>query len=82
MDWAYRSAQVIVRANEALKLYAGPEVSSAEFRTQCADVARREGMRSCASYRLVRRQVASMQEKLVRGSASWLAIKPSCRSVR
>jgi hypothetical protein len=31
---------VSVRANEALKLYAGPEVSSAEFRTQCTDAAR------------------------------------------
>jgi hypothetical protein len=40
LDWAYRTTQVSVRANEALKLYAGPEVSSAEFRTQCADAAR------------------------------------------
>jgi hypothetical protein len=40
IDWVYRSSQVAVRANEALKLYAGPEVSSAEFRTQCADIAR------------------------------------------
>ena len=40
LDWAYRTAQVAVRANEALKLYAGPEVSSAEFHTLCADMAR------------------------------------------
>ena len=40
IDWVYRSTQVHVRANEALKLFAGPDVSSAEFRTQCADVAR------------------------------------------
>jgi hypothetical protein len=40
LDWAYRAGQVTVRANEALKLYAGPDVSSAEFRTQCAEAAR------------------------------------------
>jgi hypothetical protein len=39
-DWAYRGAQVKVRANEALNIYAGPEVSQAEFRTLCADAAR------------------------------------------
>jgi hypothetical protein len=41
-DWAYRTAQVMVRANETLKLYAGPEVSGAEFRTQSAEAARGE----------------------------------------
>jgi hypothetical protein len=40
LDWVYRSAQVNVRSNEALKLYAGPEVSQADFRTQCAEAAR------------------------------------------
>lgn len=40
LDWAYRSAQVTIRANETLKVYAGPEVSAAEFRTLCADAAR------------------------------------------
>jgi len=40
LDWAFRSAQVTVRANETLGIYAGPEVSPAEFRTRCADTAR------------------------------------------
>ena len=40
LDWAYRSAQVTVRANERLKVYAGPEVSQAEFRTRCTEAAR------------------------------------------
>ncbi len=40
VEWAYRSSQVTVRANESLKLYSGPETSEAEFRTQCADAAR------------------------------------------
>ena len=39
-EWAYRSAQVMVRAQETLKLYAGPDVSQAEFRQRCADAAR------------------------------------------
>lgn len=41
-DWAYRSARVTVRANESLKVYAGPEVSQSEFRTLCADAARQQ----------------------------------------
>lgn len=40
LDWAYRSTQVTVRGNETLKLYAGPETSEGEFRTQCANAAR------------------------------------------
>jgi len=41
-DWAYRTIQVTVKANEDLKVYAGPEVSQAEFRKMCADAARDE----------------------------------------
>ncbi len=40
VDWTYRSAAVTVRANQALKIYAGPEVSQAEFRRMCAEAAR------------------------------------------
>jgi hypothetical protein len=39
LDWVYRTAQVTVKANEALKVYAGPEVSSAEFRKMCTEQA-------------------------------------------
>ncbi len=41
-DWAYRTVQVMVKANEDLKVYAGPDVSQAEFRKICADAAREE----------------------------------------
>jgi hypothetical protein len=41
-EWSYRTTQVQVRANESLKLYAGPQISEAEFRTQCADAARQQ----------------------------------------
>jgi hypothetical protein len=40
IDWAYRNAEVVVRANEKLKVYAGPEVSQSEFRRMCAEAAR------------------------------------------
>jgi len=42
LDWTYRESQVNVWANESLKLYAGPQVSEAEFRKQCADGARKQ----------------------------------------
>jgi len=40
IDWVYRSGTIRVRANEALKVYAGPEVSTAEFREMCSKAAR------------------------------------------
>jgi len=38
-DWVYRGTEVAVRANEALKVYAGPEVSKADFRRMCSEAA-------------------------------------------
>jgi hypothetical protein len=40
LEWVYRNASVQVRANETLKLFVGPEISSAEFRKQCSDTVR------------------------------------------
>ncbi|HSB65676.1 MAG TPA: DUF87 domain-containing protein [Anaerolineales bacterium] len=40
LEWTYRNTQVMLRANETLKLYAGPETSEAEFHTLCANAAR------------------------------------------
>lgn len=39
VDWNYRTS-ISVRANAALKIFAPPQVSSAEFRQQCSDSAR------------------------------------------
>jgi hypothetical protein len=39
-DWAYRTVKVSVRANETLKVYAGPQTSQADFRKMCAEAAR------------------------------------------
>ncbi len=41
-DWVYRSTEVNVRANDALKVYAGPQVSQAEFRRLCSEAARQK----------------------------------------
>ncbi len=40
VDWAYRTVKVSVRANETLKVYAGPQTSQADFRKMCAEAAR------------------------------------------
>jgi hypothetical protein len=40
VDWIYRSVTVTARANEALKVYSGPNVSQAEFMKTCAEAAR------------------------------------------
>jgi hypothetical protein len=39
-DWAYREGKVTVRANEQLKVFAGPDTSQADFRKACSDAAR------------------------------------------
>ncbi len=38
-DWVFRNSSIKARANEALKVYAGPDVSRAEFMKACADAA-------------------------------------------
>jgi hypothetical protein len=40
VDWAYRTVKVTVRANETLKVYAGPQTSQADFRKLCVEAAR------------------------------------------
>jgi hypothetical protein len=40
LDWNYHNSSVIVRANEDLDIYAGPQVSQAEFRKLCSESAR------------------------------------------
>jgi hypothetical protein len=39
-DWGYRDTTVTVRANEQLKVYAGPDVTESEFDKMCDDAAR------------------------------------------
>jgi len=39
-DWVFRNSAVTARANTALKVFAGPDVSQADFMKACADTAR------------------------------------------
>ena len=39
LDWAYRSSEVKVRANEELNVYAGPEISEDDFNKMCLEAA-------------------------------------------
>lgn len=39
-EWVYRTTTVKVRLNEALKVFAGPQISQADFRKLCAETAR------------------------------------------
>jgi len=40
IDWLFRNTEVVARANLALKIFAGPDVSQAEFMKACSDAAR------------------------------------------
>jgi hypothetical protein len=66
-DWVFRTTQVSARANEALKVYAGPDVSPAEFRTACSNAARQgrdaEIVKATAVFD---RQISSLNDKLAR----------------
>ncbi|MDO9303290.1 MAG: hypothetical protein Q7T89_18010, partial [Anaerolineales bacterium] len=39
-DWIFRNAEVTARANLALKVFGGPDISQAEFMKACSDAAR------------------------------------------
>ena len=67
VDWVYRTTQITARANLALKIFAGPDISAAEFRTTCSN-ASRQGRDSELSKLsgLFDRQLALLKEKLVR----------------
>jgi len=67
VDWIYRSVTVTARANEALKVYAGPDVSQAEFMKVCAETAREardaEIEKKAAQFD---RKIKSLEEKIAR----------------
>ncbi len=66
-DWVFRTTQVTVRANEALKVYAGPDISPAEFRTACSDAARQGRDAEIAKLTAaIDRQIAALNDKLSR----------------
>ena len=64
-DWAYRTSKVTVRANQALGVFATPEVSQAEFMKACADAARQARDADLGkTVATLDRQIAALKEKL------------------
>jgi len=66
-DWVFRNSSVTARVNQALKVYAGPDVSQAEFMKACADAAR--AARDAEFNKLAARldkQIATLEDKLSR----------------
>ncbi len=53
-DWVYRGTEIEVKANKALKVYAGPDVSEADFAEMCREAAQEkmeaEAKKVAASY--------------------------------
>jgi hypothetical protein len=68
-DWVYRTTSVKARANQALKVFAGPDISQAEFMRACADAAReaRDTEIEKKESTLLRR-IKALEEKLMRES--------------
>jgi len=66
-DWVLRNSSVRARANQALKVFAGPDVSHAEFMRACADAAREardaETVKKTAQ---LDRQLKTLEDKLAR----------------
>jgi hypothetical protein len=66
-DWVFRNSSVKARVNQALKVFAGPDVSPAEFMKACADAAReaRDAEIEKKTAQLDR-QLKSLEDKLAR----------------
>lgn len=66
-DWVYRTGEIQVRANEELKLYAGPDVTETDFLERCRQAAeeevRAEGQKVADSFE---RKMDRVEEKLAR----------------
>jgi hypothetical protein len=66
-DWVYRTSMVKARANQALKVFAGPDVSQAEFMKACAEAARDARDAEIAKKTAtIDRQIKTLEDKLAR----------------
>jgi len=66
-DWVFRNSSVKARANQALKVFAGPDVSQAEFMTACAEAAREARDAEIAKKTAqLDRQLKTLEDKLTR----------------
>ncbi len=70
LEWAYRSAQVTVRANDNLDVYAGPETTEGDFHALCSRAAQQacetELRKTSAAYDT---KLRTLQDKLEREQA-------------
>lgn len=66
-DWLYRNQSVQARANQTLKVFAGPDISQADFMKACADAARdgRDAELEKATKSLDRK-IKTLQDKISR----------------
>jgi len=66
-DWLLRNTEVTARANLALKIFAGPDITQAEFMKECAEAAREardaEFEKKTAA---IDRKIKSVEDKLMR----------------
>ena len=66
-DWVYRGTEIEVKANETLKVYAGPDVSEADFATMCQKAAEEkmavEAKKAAAAYD---KKIDRIEDKLKR----------------
>ena len=66
-DWAFRNSTVKARVNQALKVFAGPDISQAEFMKACAEAARDARDAEIAKKTAtLDRQLKTLEDKLVR----------------
>jgi hypothetical protein len=66
-DWVFRNSSVKARANQALKVFAGPDVSQAEFMKACAEAARDARDAEIAKkIATLDRQLKTLEDKLAR----------------
>ena len=67
VDWVYREAEIKIKANEQLKVYAAPDMGDEEFEKACAEAARKEAL---AEYEKVSkaldRKIASIEKKIAK----------------
>jgi hypothetical protein len=66
-DWVFRNSAVKARVNQALKVFAGPDVSQAEFMKACAEAARDARDAEIAKRTAqLDRQLKTLEDKLTR----------------
>ena len=66
-DWVFRASKVTIRANQALGIFATPDVGQAEFMKACADAAAQAGEEEMAKATAsIDRQIKTLQDKISR----------------